>query len=131
MRYLIFTIFFLIYLALNVIENYQREKWKYEANYRIWSRRWHSTQWIRWAMVFVFISLLVFNKLKFIIILLPLSTIWWILFDGFLNLLRKRSFWYVSIYKNLSFLEKFATKKNKIIILIISIIIAILWILYF
>lgn len=120
MKYLFFIIFFFVYLALNIIENFQREKWKYESNYRIWSKRWHSTQWFRWAFVFITINFVLFN-FKGFIILIPFSIIWWILFDGFLNILRKRDFWFVSPYKNLSNLEKFASKRNKIILLIISI----------
>ncbi len=122
-------IFFIIYLILNTLENYYRERWKYERTSILqakYSRLWHSVQFIRWLIVLLTVSILLLGVNSRLIILLPLSGIWKIFFDGLLNLLRGKSFWYQSQYKNLSFLEKYSTKTNKIIFLIISILIAII-----
>ena len=119
-------IFFLVYLVLNILENFYREKWKYDKNYVKWSRKWHSIQWIRWVVVFLFISYLTLN-LKTLVILLPLSVIWKILYDGCLNILRNRNFWYVSSHTNLSVMEKYSKKSYKIVALVLSIAIAVLW----
>ncbi len=123
-----FIILFALYLAFNILENFYRERWKYSTSINEQvkaSRIWHALQFYRWAFVILswFIVFIGFNK--YLIILLPLSAIWKILFDGFLNVARRRAFWYQSPHHQMSFLEKYSSKKNKLIFLCLAVIISV------
>jgi len=125
-KIILFALFFLGYLLINIYENYFREKWKYSENYKFYSRKWHSIQFIRWSLVLVYVVYIVFD-IKGLILLLPLSAVWKIFFDGGLNVLRGRGFWYQSSYHDLSVLEKYNTPIAKIIFLLVTICIAVLF----
>lgn len=125
---LLFLTFFFVYLALNIIENCYRERWKYELDRKAMersSRVWHSVQSIRWGVVIIVVAYLLLGISKHLVLLIPLSAVWKILFDGFLNVARMKDFWYQSPHVNLSFWERYSTKRNKLIFLIITIIITI------
>ncbi len=92
MKYMLIAIYFIVYFVLNVYENYYRERWKYDVEkYKVWSRKWHSIQFLRWSFSFIFV-LIVTLGINEIIMLIPLSAIWWLLYDGALNLLRGKNF---------------------------------------
>jgi hypothetical protein len=124
-KVILFSFFFVTYLIINIYENYFRERWKYSDNYKFYSKKWHSIQFMRWGLVISFIIYLMF-QLKGFIYLLLLSSLWKIFFDGGLNLLRGRSFFYQSQHKDLSVLEKYSTPLNKILFLIFAIVLTIL-----
>jgi hypothetical protein len=96
--------------------------WKYDNSslQARWSKKWHSVQWFRWVIVILVLSYALIGINKNLVILLPLSVIWWISYDGILNLLRGRSFWYQSPHHNLSAMEKYATPINKLLLLLVS-----------
>ncbi len=123
------TLFFVVYLVLNAYENYLREKWKYDKIEKQvkWSRKWHTVQFIRWSFVFITVSLLIFGLNYKLMTLFLFGVIWWILFDGLLNIFRGKKFFEQSKHRNLSALEKYATKTNKLLLLLIAVLLTIIW----
>lgn len=113
------VLFFVLFLITNILENYFRERERFTLINR-YGNYWHSIQFVMWALVIIYILYLNFNfTVGMIITILFISSLWWLLFDGFLNLLRGRNFFYISEFTT-SRLEKFASPKNKLILLVIS-----------
>lgn len=117
-------LFFFAYLIVNTLENFYRERWKYDTkNSRKYSKIWHNVQYIRWCLVFLYV-LSAEEFLDFVLSAFLFSTIWWTLFDGFLNLLRQRNFFYQS-KQTTSVLEKYALPWVKISLLLVSVLLTI------
>lgn len=130
---LYFILLFVFYLTLNTLENFYRERWKYSTSVKGQikaSKIWHALQFYRWVVVILSWTIIFIGLSKYLIILLPLSAIWKILFDGFLNLARKRDFWYQSPHSQMSFWEKYSSKQNKLIYLLLTIIVSVVVIIY-
>ncbi len=108
-------------LLLNIYENWFREK---EQNYSRSEQdkldsniSWHIIQFFGWAVIFITTDFLIcgLNITGFKILFL-FASIWWILFDGGLNLLRHLPFFRVSKVSG-NPIEKYGTPAVKIILL--------------
>ena len=111
-------------LLLNVYENWFREKEQYYTRSdqeKLDSNvSWHIIQFFGWAIIFIFNDYLImgitFSAFK---ILFLFCSIWWILFDGGLNLLRHLPFFRVSKVSG-NPIEKYGTPVIKIILLTLA-----------
>ena len=121
MDHLIFTLFFAGMMMANVFENYWRERERF-AGVPGAGTLWHFWQWVGWIIVFVCVSVLLFQSWYGVLLLLPTSAIWWIGYSGWLNVLKNRPFFYRSDQSSSKF-EKYATAPVKIAYLIITVII--------
>lgn len=128
----LFVLFFGLFLITNLYENYCREK---ESESRVnksnhlanvYGKFWHWYQFGNWFIVFTYAVYLLFG-LSWIAasIVLLIGASWWILFDGFLNRLRGKKFFYRSEFSTSEF-EQYAYPKTKIGILILSIILLVI-----
>lgn len=127
MKIALLIIFSITFFVTNVYENYYRDKER-ESDHPIkvkdlYGKLWHRMQWLNWFLVISFTTYLYFD-LSYLwgsLILLS-AALWWIMYDGVLNSLKRRYFFYQSPYTT-SELEPFANLYVKIILLIISVII--------
>jgi len=97
-----FVVFFLVYLVLNVFENFFRdsEKFcylKYPDLAKNFQRKWKTAQYIQWCVVLIFITYLLFGfKLIPYLILIVLSLVWNVVYDGLLNVMFGKPFYRIS-----------------------------------
>lgn len=127
MKIALLIIFSVTFFVTNVYENYYRDKER-ESDHPVkvkdlYGKLWHRMQWLNWFLVISFTTYLYFD-LSYLwgsLILLS-AALWWIMYDGVLNSLKRRYFFYQSPYTT-SELEPFANLYVKIILLIISVII--------
>jgi len=121
MDHFMFTLFFAGMLMANVLENYWRERERF-AGVPGAGFMWHTWQWLGWIIAFVYTAVLIFQSWYGVLLLMPASAVWWIGYSGWLNLLKKRPFFYKSDQSSSTF-EKVGTAPVKIGYLIITVII--------
>jgi len=121
----LFIIFLVVFFITNLYENYFRER---EHNLRLHDANkqadkcgelWHWFQWFNWLSVVLFATVQIFGLYLAIRITLFIGSCWWILFDGGLNSLKKRYFFYQSKYTTSEF-EQFGNPVAKIILFVVT-----------
>jgi hypothetical protein len=132
MNILLLIVFAITFFITNVYENYFREK---EAALRTalltkdadkYGKRWHRMQWVNWFLTISFTLFLYFDFCYlFIALILFTAALWWILYDGALNSLRKRYFFFLSPDTTNDF-EAFGNIYIKLIFLLVTIILLVI-----
>jgi len=128
MNLILLLIFFILFISANIFENFYREKEKYtqDKKNRKYGRIWHDVQFIGWAVVFIYILYLQYGFAWFTgKTILLLASIWWILYDGSLNLLRERNFFFQS--NSPSRFERIGGPVIKVLFVIGSILVFVFW----
>ena len=130
MKILILIVFAITFFITNVYENYFRDKErevKHLPTVTIrYGKLWHRMQWLNWFLTISFTLYLYFDfSLFWIALILFSAALWWTLYDGALNSLKKRYFFYQSPYTT-SDLEPFGNLTVKIICLLITIILLVI-----
>ena len=124
MKIALLIIFSVTFFITNVYENYYRDKERESYHPVAFTKRygqlWHRMQWLNWFLVISFTTYLYFD-LSYLwgALILLSAALWWIMYDGVLNSLKKRYFFYQSP-NTTSDLEPFANIYVKIILLVIS-----------
>ena len=124
MKIALLIIFSVTFFITNVYENYYRDKEResyHPAEFtKRYGRLWHRMQWLNWFLVISFTTYLYFD-LSYLwgALILLSAALWWIMYDGVLNSLKKKYFFYQSP-NTTSDLEPFANIYVKIILLVIS-----------
>lgn len=113
---LYYSVFVLLLLVTQVFENWWREQ---ERFYHIGGAgvNWHSWQMLGWGIAFAGVLLLITDVWTAIKLIIVTAGVWWIFYSGFLNLLKKRDFFYRS-EESSSTLEKIAYPWVKILFLV-------------
>lgn len=120
MEYLLYAVFFIAFIATQVLENWFRERERF-ANLPGAGTKWHHHQWLGWILIFGYITFLLFEDVWTGVRILILSAaIWWIFFDGWLNSLKKR-WWFHQSKETSSTFEKYARMEVKLILLFIAV----------
>jgi len=120
MEYLLYAVFFIAFIATQVLENWFRERERFVGMPGA-GTFWHMHQWLGWILIFGYITFLLFEDVWTGVRILILSAaIWWIFFDGWLNSLKKR-WWFHQSKETSSTFEKYARMEVKLILLFIAI----------
>lgn len=97
---MILIILIAVYLVLNVYENFYRDQEKlfittpYAKEYQ---KKWKQYQFLQWSLVFLTAGYYYYGlTLEMLLTLLFIGFIWNLLYDGLLNVLRGRNFFYIS-----------------------------------
>lgn len=117
-NYLVFAV---LYLVAQVYENYYRDKERGEHVELIakqYGTIWHTAQYAGWIVAFVTIALVTMELGTAAKVLAVSAAVWWIGYDGWLNKLKGRGFWYRSPHSSSTF-EKIAFPWVKIGLLIL------------
>lgn len=116
--------FFLFFMAANILENYWREQEKFYPMSDYAARcgmLWHDIQFIGWAVVFGYVVFLIYGvNWEALRVIILFSSVWWILYDGSLNLLNNRNFLFQSRLTTSSF-EKYGTPAAKFVFLLCAV----------
>lgn len=116
---------FILILLFTVLENWFREIERFNPNAIKGSHAglfWHLAQLIALFITFIYICVIQYgfdNPLSYSLLFL-LSSVWWIFFDGGLNLLRNKPFFKVTISSSDPF-QAFSNPYIKLSFLLISI----------
>jgi len=127
MNIILLILFFILFIAANIFENFYREKEKYtlDKKNRKYGRLWHDVQFIGWAVVFAYIIYLQYGFTFFSAkVILLFASLWWVLYDGSLNLLRGRNFFFQS--NSSSRLERVVSPIVKVLFVFVTILIIII-----
>jgi len=118
---------FILILAMTVLENYYREAERFKPNASPKSGTyWHLTQLAALAVTFIYLCWFEYGlQLSFFTSIYLLASIWWICFDGGLNLLRGLPFFRVSKQSSDPF-QKLGKPVIKIVLLVVAIILFII-----
>lgn len=120
MEWLSYILFAVIFLMTQVYENYYRERERFELVDLIaekFGRYWHTHQFMGWGLVFGMVAGLLFGGWTAVKVVALTGASWWIVYDGWLNLIKGRVFFYQS-KQSTSTLEKIAHPVVKIGLLI-------------
>jgi len=124
MKILLLIFFAILFLITTIYENYFRDKERENIKdqiAKVYGKLWHWFQWFNWLFVFSFVSYLIFGFTWLAVsIVFFIGSAWWILFDGSLNSLKKRYFFFQSQYTTSEF-EPFANIWIKLLVLAIAI----------
>lgn len=112
----LFIAFSLAFLATQVLENWFREKERFD-NMPGAGVAWHTWQFIGWALTFGAVTLLVWEWWTAVRVLFVTSVMWWIIYDGWLNALKNRA-WFHQSKESSAELERLARAEIKIALLI-------------
>ena len=128
MNIFFFILFIVAFLADNIYENYYREKELYNRLHssftlaEYYGKLWHKVQFAGWALVICYVTLNLISELWLAAkVILFIAAVWWILYDGALNSLKNRYFFYQSA-DTTSEVEVFAYPWVKAGLLLITII---------
>lgn len=122
MKFIEYSIFIILFMLLNIAENWFRElEIRTVFTQKTNGLLWHIFQFINWALTLSFIAIKIFDFSVGAISILLLSAIfWWIFYDGTLDLLRRRKFFYASPDSSDPF-QKYGIAKIQIPLFMLSI----------
>lgn len=118
---------FILILVMTVLENYYRETERFRPNANPKAGTyWHLTQLTALAVTFIYLCWLKYGlQGKLFTSIFLMASVWWIAFDGGLNLLRGLNFFRVSTQSTDPF-QKLGKPAIKIIFLVMAVILFIL-----
>jgi len=107
-------------LITQVYENWYRERERFEEEEIIakeYGLYWHTHQFMGWGLIFGMVAGLLFGGWTAVKVVALTGASWWIVYDGWLNVIKKRPFFYQSKQSS-STLEQIAHPVVKIGLLI-------------